>query len=102
MPAKKPATFEIACPCCGALMTIDPATHAVISHTPPPTKRTYENLDDGFGALKEQETRRESLFRKSMEAEKNKADILSKKFEEAFKKAKDAPNDRPIRDFDLD
>jgi hypothetical protein len=42
------------------------------------------------------------MFKQSFEAEKNKADILSKKFEEAFKKAKDAPVEKPIRDFDLD
>jgi hypothetical protein len=32
----------------------------------------------------------------------NKEDILTKKFEEAMKKAKDAPAGKPIRDFDLD
>jgi len=32
----------------------------------------------------------------------NKEDILAKKFEEAMKKAKDAPAGKPIRDFDLD
>jgi len=29
-------------------------------------------------------------------------DILAKKFEEGMKKAKDAPAEKPIRDFDLD
>ncbi len=32
----------------------------------------------------------------------DKEDILAKKFEEAMKKAKDAPASKPIRDFDLD
>jgi hypothetical protein len=101
--AKKGAeAFEVACPCCGAMMKVDPGIRAVISHTPPPTKRTFESLNDGLSALKEQESRRESMFKQSFEAEKNKADILSKKFEEAFKKAKDAPVEKPIRDFDLD
>ena len=31
-----------------------------------------------------------------------KEDILTKKFEEAMKKAKDAPAGKPLRDFDLD
>jgi hypothetical protein len=34
--------------------------------------------------------------------ETHKEDILAKKFEEAMKKAKDAPAGKPIRDFDLD
>ena len=53
-------------------------------------------------ALKEQDERTESLFRQSMEAEKNKEDLLEKKFAEALKKAKDAPEGRPLREFDLD
>jgi len=95
-------SFEIACPCCAALIVVDPATHGVISHTPPPSKRTFEDLDAATSALKDQELRRESLFRQSVEAERNKADLLNKKFEEAMKKAKDSPVERPLRDFDLD
>ena len=95
-------SFELACPCCGALLVVDPATHAVLSHTPPPSKRTFENLDAATSALKDQELRRESLFRQSVEAEKNKADVLDKKFQEAMRKAKDSPVERPLRDFDLD
>ena len=95
-------SFEIACPCCAALIVVDPATHGVISHTPPPTKRTFEDLDAATKGLKDQELRRESLFRQSVEAERNKADLLNKKFEEAMKKAKDSPVECPLRDFDLD
>ncbi|MBV9669649.1 MAG: hypothetical protein JOZ43_01720 [Acidobacteriales bacterium] len=100
--SKVAESFEIACPCCGALIVVDPSVHGVISHTPPPSKRTFENLDAATHALKDQETRRESLFRQSVEAERNKADLLNRKFEEAMKKAKDSPVERPLRDFDLD
>jgi hypothetical protein len=104
MPAKnrKSDSFEIACPCCKAFIVVDPETHGVISHTPPPTKRTFEDFAAASNALKDQETRRESLFRQSMEAEKNKSDLLDKKFQDAIKKAKDAPIEKPLRDFDLD
>jgi hypothetical protein len=37
-----------------------------------------------------------------MEAEKNKDDLMEKRFAEALKKAKDAPEGRPLREFDLD
>jgi hypothetical protein len=37
-----------------------------------------------------------------MEAEKNKGDLLEKKFAEALRKAKDAPEGKPFREFDLD
>jgi hypothetical protein len=38
-----------------------------------------------------------------VDAEKNKGDVLSKKFAEALKKANETPDlGRPLRDFDLD
>jgi len=52
--------------------------------------------------MREQEERKESIFRQSADAEKNKADLLEKKFAEALRKAKDAPEGRPLREFDLE
>jgi hypothetical protein len=38
-----------------------------------------------------------------VEAQKNSADLLEKKFQEAVKRAKESPDTgKPIRDFDLD
>ncbi len=34
-------------------------------------------------------------------AESKKEDVLNRKFEEALKKAKDQPVEKPLRDFDL-
>ena len=53
-------------------------------------------------AMREQEERTESIIRQSVGAEKNRADLLEKKFAEALKKAKDAPDGKPLREFDLD
>ncbi len=94
--------FDVGCPCCGAVLKVDPATHGVISHVPPPTKRMFENFDAAAKGMHEQDARRESLFRQSVEAEKNKADLLEKKFRDAMEKAKGAPIEKPLRDFDLD
>lgn len=103
MPAKSSDIIEIACPDCGAMMKIDVAARAVISHTPAPRKRTFEDFDAAARALKEQEERKESLFRQSLEAEKNREDLFNKRFEEALKKAKEAPDTgKPLREFDLD
>ena len=65
-------------------------------------KPCSRKVDAATSALKDQELRRESLFRQSVEAERNKAELLNKKFEDAMKKAKDSPIERPLRDFDLD
>ncbi len=95
-------TFDAACPDCGAVLKIDAATGQVISHTPAPRKRTFEDLETAARSMREQEERKESIFRQSAEAERNKTDLLEKKFAEALRKAKDAPEGKPLRDFDLD
>ena len=52
--------------------------------------------------MREQDERTESIFRQSLEAEKNKEDIFEKKFAEALRKAKDAPAGKPLREFDFE
>jgi hypothetical protein len=95
-------SFEIACPDCGAMLKIDAATGIVITHTPAPRKRMFEDLETAAKAMRERDERAESIFRQSVDAEKNKADLLEKKFAEALRKAKDAPEGKPLREFDLD
>jgi hypothetical protein len=94
--------FEVACPDCSAILRIDAETGALISHTSAPRKRTFEDLAAATKAMHEQDERKESIFRQSIEAEKNKTDLLEKKFADALKKAKDAPEGKPLREFDLD
>jgi hypothetical protein len=95
-------TFEVACPDCGAMLKIDAATGLVVTHTPAPRKRMFEDLETAAKAMREQDERKESIFRQSVDAERNKADLLEKKFAEAVRKAKDAPEGKPLREFDLD
>jgi len=84
------------------MLRVDAATGVVVSHTPAPRKRMFEDLETAAQAMRDQEERKESIFRQSMEAERNKEDILEKRFAEALLKAKDAPAGKPIREFDLD
>jgi hypothetical protein len=94
--------FELACPDCGAMIRIDASSGLVISHTPAPRKRMFEDLETAAKAMRDHDERKESIFRQSVDAEKNKADLLEKKFAEALRKAKDAPDVKPLREFDLD
>ena len=102
MAKTKDTIIEVACPDCGAMLRVDAATGVLVSHTPAPRKRMFEDLETAAKAMREQEERKESLFRQSVDAEKNKADLLEKKFADAMRKAKDAPEGKPLRDFDLD
>jgi hypothetical protein len=84
------------------VLKVDAAMGVVVTHTPAPRKRTFEDLETAAKAMREQNDRKESIFRQSVEAEKNKEDLLEKKFAEALRKAKDAPEEKPLRVFDLD
>jgi Zn-finger nucleic acid-binding protein len=92
----------VACPCCQAKLTVDPALGVVLSHEDPPRRGPDVDLSDAAKILAEQNRQREDKFRDSWFTESNKEDILAKKFDEAMKKAKDQPAVKPIRDFDLD
>lgn len=101
--ANKPVdTFELGCPCCRAKLTVDRQLGVVLSHVPPPRPPSSVDLDDTARLLREQNEAVEAKFRASVEAEKIKEDVLARKFAEGLKKAKDAPIEKPIRDFDLD
>jgi len=101
--AKKPSSFEVTCPCCSGLLKIDVETRAVIAHTAAVKPKTFSDIEAAAKAMREQDSRRDSIFQQSIEAQKNAADLLEKKFQEALKKAKETPDTgKPIRDFDLD
>jgi hypothetical protein len=96
-------SFEVTCPDCGAMLKIDPVTRAIIAHTPAPRKRMFEDFTDAAKAMREADARRESLFAQSVDAQKNREDLMAKKFAEAVKKAKETPDTgKPLRDFDLE
>jgi hypothetical protein len=99
----KKSSFDLTCPCCGAVLKVDAQTEAVISYVAPVKPKTFNDLDEAARAMKEQDSRRDSIFRQSVEAQKHASDLLEKKFQEALRKAKESPDTgRPIRDFDLD
>jgi hypothetical protein len=101
--AKNSPTIEVTCPCCSALLKVDTATAEVIAHTAAVKPRMFEDMEAAARAMKEQDSRRESIFRQSVEAHKHASELLDKKFQEAVKKAKESPDTgKPIRDFDLD
>ena len=82
---------------------MDAGNGTVISHVAPVKPKMFNDLDEAARAMKEQDNRRDSIFRQSVEAQKHASDLLEKKFQEAIRKAKESPDTgKPIRDFDLD
>jgi hypothetical protein len=93
--------FDIGCPCCGAVLKVDSVTKQVIAHTAKQAPKMFQDFEEATRAMRDQDSRRESLFQQSVQAEKNKADLLEKKFQEAVKRAKEAPDTKHVRDIDL-
>ena len=92
----------MSCPDCGAILKIDPVTRAIIAHTSAPRKKMFEDFGEAARALREARCSGARAFSRSrVDAEKNKEDVLAKKFAEAVKKAKETPWGSPLRDFDL-
>jgi hypothetical protein len=100
--SKGKGLFEVKCPCCEAILKIDPETQSVIAHTVPEKPPAIEDLAAEVAKLKGAGARREELFQKNFEAEKMHGKVLEKKFDELFKRAKENPNEPPPkRDIDL-
>jgi hypothetical protein len=97
------ALIEVVCPCCQASLKIDPITEAVISYKAPEKPRTVEDIDAAMNLFRGEASRREEAFQKSVEAHRKSKEVLSRKFDELLKQAKENPDSPPPqRDIDLD
>jgi hypothetical protein len=99
--AKLQSEFEVNCPCCHATLVVDAGLKRVVRHVAV-ERADKPKLDEAQQILAEAKARRESIFEQSVASERNRGDVLSKRFEEALKQARDEPASRPARDFDLD
>jgi hypothetical protein len=102
MPDESGEPFEIVCPCCQARLRVDAAVRMVLSHELPPEERSVKDLGQAVKGLKAEAAQRQARFEESLRLEKNKKDLLDRKFQDALKRTKDVPLEKPIRDIDLD
>jgi len=95
--------IEVECPCCQAMLKIDPETQSVISHKIPEKPPAIEDLAAAVAKLKGEAGRRDEVFRKSVESQKMHGKVLEKKFDEMLRQVKENPDaPQPQRDIDLD
>ena len=98
---KLQSEFEASCPCCGATLVFDTNLRRIVRHQEP-ERGDRPELSDAQRILAEEAARREAIFEQSFAAERDRGDLLSKRFEEALKQAKKEPITKPTRDFVLD
>ncbi len=102
MSDKNITNIQVTCPCCSATLTIDPVLAAVLDHKLPVKPQLIAELKDAAKMVKDEAARRDEKYKQLKEAEKNKSKVLEAKFQELFKKAKEEPITKPIKDIDLD
>lgn len=99
--ARLKSELEVTCPCCQATLVIDTNLGRVVSHEVPDRGNKPE-LSNAQRILAEEAARREAVFQHSVDTEKTRGDALSKRFDEALRRAREEPVTKPMRDFDLD
>jgi hypothetical protein len=96
------STIVVICPCCDATLTIDPQLAAVLDHKLPVRPQMAVDLKEAVKMVHSEAARRDEKYNQLKEAEKNKSKVLEAKFQELFKKAKEEPITKPLKDIDLD
>jgi hypothetical protein len=101
--AKPVPLITVTCPCCQAELHIDAATSAVIRHKEHVKPPSFADMESAVERFKGEADRRNDAFKKSVEQHKTHHDVLSKKFDEMLKIAKENPDEPPPkRDIDFD
>ncbi|HEX9428108.1 MAG TPA: hypothetical protein VGA64_09995 [Candidatus Polarisedimenticolia bacterium] len=92
-----PNNLTITCPCCDTLLVVDPATGSILREERR-ARREHQTLDAALSHVKAQRKEAEDKLSRAMEENRNRQEILEKKFEEARKKAaeSDTPPPRPF------
>jgi hypothetical protein len=99
--ARLASEIEVTCPCCEATLVVDANLRRVVSHEAP-AREDLPELGEAQKLLDEAAARREAVFRQSVSDEKSRGDVLSRRFDEALRQAREEPVVKPLRDFDLD
>ena len=96
--AYMPEALDIVCPCCEALLKIDPETRSVVWADK--KKAPARDFDELVNRVRSQKSVLDEKFQRSVEQTKHSREILDKKFEEAKRRAADDPAGRPPHPFD--
>lgn len=96
-----PDRIEITCPCCQTRLVADTDTGEILAEERP-KKDIEKSFSDAVSQVRSGQSRREEAFSKAFERTQKLDSLLEKKFEEARKKAKENPDEKPINPLDYD
>jgi hypothetical protein len=93
-----PEALDVSCPCCGALLKVDPETGAIVWVDK--KKAPAKDFDDLVSNVQSQRSLLDEKFARSVHQTKHQKEILERKFEEARRRAAADPTRRPPNPFD--
>ncbi len=96
-----PEAVDVTCPCCDAMLKVDPDTGAVV-WVDKKKKEPAQDFDELVNRVASNRSLLDDKFARSVQQNHNSKDILEKKFAEAAKRAALDPNKKPHKPFDND
>ena len=95
-----PEALDVTCPCCEALLKVDPETGAVVwvdkKKAPP------KDFDDLVSRVGRSKSTIDEKFARSVQQTRRSSEILDRKFEEARRRAEQDPTGKPPHPFEND
>ena len=100
----KDRQLTVACPECGADITVDVATGQVLFHRPAKREPAGgQDFDQLLAGLDESKDRAADVFQREVSALKDRDRLMEEKFREAMRRAEEEPDQEPpLRPWDLD
>ena len=92
---------DATCPCCDTKLVIDTDSGEVLAEERPKVDHD-KTFEGAWSQVRGGERQRADAFDKAFDKTRRMDDLLSKKFEEAKKKAEKEPGKKPRGPFDLD
>ena len=94
-------SLEILCPCCSTKLKVDVKTGEILSEERPKPDHS-KTFEDAMDQVRGGSKRRQDAFDKAFDRTQHLDEVLSKKFEEAKKKAAKDKSSKPRSPFDMD
>jgi hypothetical protein len=95
-----PEALDVTCPCCEALLKVDPETGGVVWVDK--KKAPAKDLDELVDRVSRNRSVLDEKFARSVQQTRRSSEILDRKFEEARRRAEADPKSKPPHPFDND
>lgn len=94
--------FEITCPCCQGILTVDPVSAIVVQHATPSSRAATFDLAEELAKLQQSSATSDQRFADALAGHRRHQATLSGRFDDLLAKAKETADEPPTtRDIDL-